>query len=131
MKATRQQITETMKLIIWDYEIDPYELYEVVTGKKGRIFHFDFERVFLRMLNRLSWFDLLDLLGIDFLRKNLSKDIINKIEIQELRDKYKFARKTLQGEPVSPSGWSDEYREKIRHTLFSDRWYSIKQASNK
>jgi hypothetical protein len=127
MDLSKEQISKIMRLIIWDYNIDPYELYEVVTGIKETVFHFDFERVFLRMLEWLSWYDLITLLGIDFLRKNLTNEIIDKIRIQELRDKYEYARKVLQGEPVSPSGWSIEYRERIQHTLLSNRWYRTKQ----
>ena len=52
-----------MKLIVWDYNINPYDLYKVVIGEKERIGQFDRERVFLRMIERLSWYDLINILG--------------------------------------------------------------------
>jgi len=53
----RERISRIMKHILWDYDIDPYELYEVVTRKRGRVGHFDEQRVLQRMLERLSWYD--------------------------------------------------------------------------
>lgn len=108
-----------MKHIIWDYDIDPYELYEVVTGKIDRAGHFDAQRVFLRMLERLSWYELLDLLNLE---------TIAKIRHRDVREKYEYVRKILQGETVSFSGWDPESREKVRDTLLSHRWYRAEQA---
>lgn len=123
-KLNKKDISSIMRLIIWDYDIEPYELYRVVTGERERAGQFDRERVFLRMLERLSWYDLINILGLDFIKRNLTKDIITKIRNNDLKERYEFIRKVLQGEAVSFSGWDPEYREKIRHTLLSNRWYS-------
>ena len=121
--TSKKDIREIMKLIIWDYNIDPYKLYEVVIGKRDRIGQFNAQKVLVRMLERLTWYDLLELLGIDFIKKSLSKEIINKIRFKDLKNKYEFTRKVLQGEPVSFSGWSIEARKRVKHTLLSNRWY--------
>jgi hypothetical protein len=115
-----------MKHIVWDYDIDPYELYEVIAGKIDRAGHFNAQRVFLRMLERLSWYDLLDLLGIEALNDLLNPETIAKIRHRDVREKYEYVRKTLQGEAVSFSGWDPESREKIRNTLLSHRWYRVR-----
>ena len=117
-------IREIMSHIIWDYDIDPLDLYEVVTGHRDKVGHFDSKRVLIRMIERLSWYDLVNLLGIDFLKDNITPEIINGIRHKDFREKYEFVRKVLQGEAVSFSGWNPEYREKIKHTLLSNRWYS-------
>lgn len=116
-------IREIMRNIIWDYNLDPYDLFEVVTGKSGKAGHFNSELILLRMIERLSWYDLINLLGIDYLKKNITSDIIARIRDNNLKEKYEFVRKVLQGEAVSFSGWSPGYRKKIEHTLLSDRWY--------
>jgi hypothetical protein len=41
-----------MKHTVWDYAVDPFELYEVVTGKREKVGHLDAQRVFLRMLEK-------------------------------------------------------------------------------
>jgi hypothetical protein len=119
----KSKIRAIMKLIVWDYDVDPYVLYEVVTGKRDKVGHFDAERILIRMLERLSWYDLLNILGMAFLRSALTPQVIKKIRLMDVREKYDFVRKVLQGETVSFSGWSPLYRERIKHTLLSDRWY--------
>jgi hypothetical protein len=117
------KIRSIMKLIVWDYDVDPYVLYEVVTGKRDKVGHFDAERILIRMLERLSWYDLINILGMEFLRSALTPQVIKKIRLMDVQEKYDFVRKVLQGEAVSFSGWSPLYRERIKHTLLSDRWY--------
>ena len=124
----RERISRLMKHILWDYDIDPYELYEVVIGKRERVGHFDRERVFQRMLERLSWYDLLDLLGVDALRERLVPEAIARIRRPDVRERYEHIRRILHKEAVPLSGWDPEYREKVRHTLLSHRWYRAEQA---
>lgn len=126
--SDKEGIRRIMKHIVWDYDMDPYELYEVVTGKIDRAGHFDAQRVFIRMLERLSWYDLLDLLGMEALGILLSPGTIAKIRHRDMREKYEYVRKVLQGETVSLSGWDPESREKVRNTLLSHRWYRAEQA---
>jgi hypothetical protein len=80
-----------------------------------------------RMFERLSWYDLVKLFGIDELKRQLTEEAISRIRIETLREKYEFARDILHGNTVSFSGWSPEYREKIKHTLLSNRWYRTEQ----
>jgi hypothetical protein len=124
----KESIRRIMKHIVWDYDIDPYELYEVVTRKREKAGHFDVERVFIRMLERLSWYDLLDLLGVDALRGLLSHETVSKIRLGDVREKYEYVGKILQGKAVPFSGWDPESREKIRGTLLSHRWYRAREA---
>lgn len=117
------EIAKIMKMVIWDYDIDPLDLYDIVTGKKTEIGTFNKERVLIRMIERLSWYDLINILGIEYLKKNINRELLKHLRFEAIRNKYEFIRKILQGEVVSFSGWSPEYREKIRHTLLSHRRY--------
>lgn len=116
-------IQTALRGIIWDYDVDPDELFEVITGKREKSGPFDAERIFVRMLERLSWYELIELLGLEFIKNHLSEDIIRKIRFKALRGRYETIRKVLSGDPLSFSGWDHEYREKIKHTLLSNRWY--------
>ena len=113
-----------LKSIIWDYDVDPDELYGVMTGQRSKAGPFTFDRLFVRMLERLSWYELLDLLGMDYIKEHLTEDIIGKIRFKTLRGRYETVRKLLSGHLVSFSGWHPQYREAIKHTLLSNRWYS-------
>jgi hypothetical protein len=119
--ATQSALME----IIWDYDCDPDELLEVISGKRAKAGPFDMKRLFLRMLERLSWYELIDLLGMEYIKEHLTEDIVRKIRFKTLRGRYETVRKFLSGNPVSFSGWNPEYREEIKHTLLSNRWYRI------
>ena len=121
-------IRSIMKHIVWDYDVDPYSLYEVLVGKRTREAHFDAKRVFVRMMERLSWYDLIDLLGVEGLRSRLVPETIAGVRHQDVRERYEYARKVLHGEPVPASGWDPHTRERLRNTLLSHRWYSAEQA---
>lgn len=85
-------------------------------------------KIFVRMLERLGWHDILTIVGVETVKALLSKEIISTIRQPELRERYEFIRSILFGETVSFTGWGDEYYQKIKHTLFSDRWYRSQQT---
>jgi hypothetical protein len=116
-------IKKLLQPILWDYEIDPFEFYQVAIGKKKMIGLFNQERALIRILERLNWFDVLTLLGINFLKENLSSNIVNKLRIGGLRRRYEIVQKILRGEPVSFSKWNSETRKRLRHSILSHRWY--------
>lgn len=124
----------TLKKIFWDTSLSGAELYSILISSKNRG-DLSQEKIVLRMLERLGWHTILDLIGIEKTRLLLTKEIISKIHQRELRERYEFIRAVLSGEPVSFTGWGDEYYppaeragQKIKHTLFSNRWYRTQQA---
>ena len=119
----KDAMESVFKSIIWDYNVNPDELIEVITGKKEKAGPFDAERLFVRMLERLSWYELVDLLGIKYIKDNLNESAIKKIRFNLLRERYETIRQILSGATLSFSGWDHEYREKIKHTLLSNRRY--------
>ena len=123
ISADKSKALPALKTIIWDYDVSPGELYEVITGQRPKAGPFTFDRLFVRMLERLSWYELIDLLGMEYIKEHLTPDIIGKIRFKTLRGRYETVRKLLSGHPVSFSGWHPQYREEIKHTLLSNRWY--------
>jgi len=60
------KLTEKLiKRILWDYTISPESVYAVISGKKLKCAHWDINQIFVRMLERLSWYDLLHIYGVD------------------------------------------------------------------
>ncbi|MDY0092876.1 MAG: hypothetical protein RBT80_09280 [Candidatus Vecturithrix sp.] len=119
----KAEIRKLLHPILWDYDIDPYHLFQVAIGCKERVGSFTQQTALIRMLERLSWYDLIRLFGLEELTRLLTPDLIAQLRFPELRERYELVRKVLHGEPVSFSGWSPEYRQKIRRTLLSHRWY--------
>ena len=124
----REEIRRIMKHAVWDYDVDPFELYEVVLGTRDKIGYFDAERVFLRMIERLSWYDLLDLLDLNGIRTRLTTRVIGLLRQRDQRERYEHIRRVLSDEAVPISGWDPRYREKVRNAVLSYRWYRAEQA---
>jgi hypothetical protein len=119
----KDALRAVLKSIIWDYDVNSDELFEVITGRREKAGPFDAERLLVRMVERLSWYELIDLLGIKYIKDNLNESAIKKIRFNLLRERYETIRQILSGATLSFSGWNPEYREKIKHTLLSNRRY--------
>ena len=119
----KNEIVKMVKGAIWDYAIEPFDFYLIALGKKAKLGFFNQERALLRLLERLSWYELLALFGKDFLKENLTVELITKIKRPEIRQKYDLARKVLQGGAISTTGWSAENRKRIKASILSDRRY--------
>jgi hypothetical protein len=118
------EIRKLLKGVVWDYNIDPYDLYLIALGKKEPIGLFNEERSLIRFVERLRWHELLELLGAEFLRENLTRDLIAKLYPPGIRKRYELIYSILHGETVSPSGWSAENRERLKASVLSDRRYN-------
>jgi len=123
-KKLSEDTYRILKRLTWDYEIPPEDVYAVINREKDHAGHWDFEHLFIRMLEQLSWYELLDLLGKEALTEYLNRDAISKVRLASLREKYERLRNILRGNPVSFTKWGPEYRDEVRDTLFSNRWYS-------
>lgn len=120
----RETINRTLKGVIWDYNIDPFDIYLIALGKKESIGFFNKERSLLRLLERLSWYEVLLVFETDFLKENLTRNLISKIRNVQLSERYELIRKILHGETLSLTGWDIKNRERIKSSLLSNRWYS-------
>ena len=119
----RKEIINKIKSVYWDYNVDPAEIYLTVMGRSNAKGFFTKEKILLRLIERLSWYELIDLVGKEYLTKNLNKTIIEKIRNPQIRNKYESIRKILQGEAVSTAGWSDQNRKRLKASILSDRRY--------
>ena len=123
-------IRKLLQPFIWEYFIDPLDVYILVRGKtigestSGSVFNQ--ETMFIRLLERMPWFQLLEVFGITFLKKRITQRIIKKLRDPLLREHYESVRCILHGKTLPFSGWRTEYRQKIRATLLSDRRYCLK-----
>ena len=121
-------VEKILKPILWDYDINILDFYHVAVGIKERVGSFNQQRAFIRILERLGWYDILELFGIQFVKEHLTPEIISQLRFSDLGKKYDLIRRVLHGEPVSLSGWSAETRQRARNTVLSNRWYSTESA---
>jgi hypothetical protein len=117
---------QALKNIFWDYDTGKLFLDKIIKYNYSDIDAYELRLIINRMFERLSWYELLDIMGLDQIKKYLTKENINRLHNKQLRDRYERIRKILFREPISVSGWDTEYAEQIKATLLSNRWYSIK-----
>ncbi len=123
---THKEKCQILCSIVWDYQVDGEKLLEVLTGFRETEGPFNQEKLFLRMLERLPWHDILGLVGIEFVKHNLIPQRIAKLHLPQQRNRYERIRKILHGEPLSFSGWNPRHRQKYQSTLLSNRWHRTK-----
>ena len=118
-----------LKSLYWDYEVDASRLVDIISGNiPDTDSQFSRERIFVRMLERLNWLDIISILSKEQIAVLLTPAAVSSIRFNDLRERYEFIRKVLSGETVSFTGWGDEYYQKIKHTLLSNRWYRAQQT---
>ena len=121
MLPKRMTETDIKNALVWDYEVDAVEFVRLLRGEIEKVVPFDRERALLRAFERLGWYDLVYLLGIDEIKKILRPDFIKKFRSRDLRARYEFISKILHGEPVSFSGRDSEGSAWLRSAAVSNR----------
>jgi hypothetical protein len=125
---TQSEIKDLLQPILWDYDLEAYEFYRIARGERQGIGFLNQERAIVRILERLGWYEILGLLGLDFIKEHLTPELIAKLRFPEQKRKYEIIRKILHREPLSFPGWSAETRARARNTVLSDRWYCTEPA---
>lgn len=121
---TREEKYNALKKIFWDYDVDLLPLDKFIKIETDNIDEYIYNLVVIRMLERLNWYDIIDILGIEQLKKILVSDIINRLRSIELKERYERIRRILFKESLPLSGWDPEYIKRIKTTLLSNRWYA-------
>jgi len=121
LMLNKEQVFSLIKPLLWDYNLSADGIYALLSGEKAEAGPFDFNRLFIRILERLPWYDVVSIFGISNLKKLLIPAHINQIRNKELKERYEYVGKVLRGETVSFTGWSAKSRERVKHTLLSHR----------
>jgi len=92
------KIEERHKLfrqIMWDYNISPDDVDDVLLGRKDMAGHYNKQTVFIKLLESYPWFTILQIFSPEELKLLLSDDVVKKLRIKSLRTKYEFVQKRL------------------------------------
>jgi hypothetical protein len=81
---------------MWDYNISPGDVEAVLQGKRDSIGHYNTKAIFVKLLESVSWFTIVQLFSPEELRELLSDDVIKKLRFKTLRTQYEFVQKRLQ-----------------------------------
>jgi hypothetical protein len=111
-----------LTLIFWDYNTDKLPLNKIIERDVNSIDDYEYKLIVARMLERLNWYELMDIFGIELIKRILSSEITGRLRNKELKERYERIRRILFREPLPFSGWDPEYRKRIESTLLSYRW---------
>jgi len=87
---------------MWDYTISVEDLENLLSGKANRAGHYTKQSLFLKILETYPWFTIIQFFTIEEIKSLLTDDIIKKLKMPSLRNKYEFVKKRLQ-QDLSPA----------------------------
>ena len=85
-----------LRKLVWDYSYTPDELNKLLSGETKQLGHLTKRTLFVRAMESLSWFSVLELFGAQEALKMLNEGAINEIRSGALRKRYEFARTRLR-----------------------------------
>ena len=123
LNLSHDEKLKLMTSLNWDYLDTAEDMLAVIEGKLETSGVFTRDKLFVRSLERLSWYYITGLWGIEAVKKMYTPEIANRIWPKDLRKRYDFTLTVLRREPLPPARWGEEYYKQMWHPVFSDRWY--------
>lgn len=123
MTISKNEKIEIINSLNWDYDVSSQEMLDIVEGKKKATAVFTQEAIFIRCLERISWHRIVELWGIETIKKLYSPILLKRIRSKELRSRYDTIFRILRKEPVSIPRWGSEYCRRVQNAFLSDRWH--------
>lgn len=108
---------------MWDYNISPEEVDKLVKGETEFAGHYDINTLFIKMLNNLSWYEILEIFHIDKIKFLLTDEIISKLRFESIQNNYARLKRLLRNETVSTAKWDTENNGQTAYPILSNRWY--------
>jgi hypothetical protein len=123
MSVGKERKRKILQRAFWDRAIDPEEVADTLAGTRPPRGWLIAQRIMVRLLESVPWYDILEMLELVRVRELLGPDVIGKLRSKELQSRYDFARRVLQGESLSLAGWDSETRARAQNSTLSHRWY--------
>jgi len=92
----REKVKQLLVRVVWDYDISPEALLEVFESGKP-IGWMTRENLCARLLLRIPWYELLDVMGINVLKGMLSRDVILRVHAGDIRSWLLTASEVFNG----------------------------------
>jgi hypothetical protein len=91
-----EQRYSILRSLMWDYNIPVEQLEDVLSGKKINAGHYNRQLLFVKMLETYPWFTIIQFFTINEIKLMLTDDVIKRLRMPSLRNKYEFVKKRLQ-----------------------------------
>lgn len=91
-----QQRRKALQSIMWDYKISSVDLEKLLDGKIPRAGHYTRESLFIKMIEGLPWFTIIQILPVSDVKEMLTNEVIEALWPKSLQTTYKYVSKRLQ-----------------------------------
>jgi len=98
------QIKKLLAKAFWDVDVDPDELFLLLSGEKDQSGHITKERLFRRLMETYSWYQILEIVPENQLDGLLCQKVISQLRNENLQKRYEALAEILRTNPVSASG---------------------------
>jgi hypothetical protein len=123
ISISHEEKLRLMRSLNWDYLDKPEDMLAVIEGRLESSGAFTRDKLFVRSLERLTWYSVLALWGVETIKELYTPSLASRIWPKDLRLRYEFAVRVLRRETLPPARWGDEYYQQMWHPVFSNRWY--------
>jgi hypothetical protein len=124
---TREEKLDLMKSLNW-YALDtPEEMLAVIEGTSESSGTFDTAKLFVKSLERLRWYSIIGLWGVENIKKLYTEDLANRIWPKSRRKEYDIAIGLLREDAIPTPRWGDGTLEQTWGSLLSNRWHCSEQ----
>jgi hypothetical protein len=117
---TYEEKLRLMDSLNWDYADKPEDMLAVVEGRLHSSGALTRDKLFVRSMERLTWYSFIGLWGLETVKELYTPEIAGRIWPKERRRHYDFAIGILRGETVPAPGWGTEYYKSERYRFFSE-----------
>jgi hypothetical protein len=121
MALTHEEKLQLMRSLNWDYNTPCEEMLAVIENDVEGERPFDRSTLFTRSLERLRWGAVVELWGIERVKKLWTPEIRRRIWPPSRREDYDITFALLRGEPIPASRWGTGFFMSDRYRFFSDR----------
>ncbi|MBU1297841.1 MAG: hypothetical protein KJ963_06585 [Bacteroidetes bacterium] len=87
--------------VFWDYDFSEEELIDLLYGKITRLGFLDREKLIIRMITYLNWYDFIKLVPVNLLTQILNEKLLENISDEKIVKGLKVVKRLLQQESVS------------------------------
>jgi len=85
-----------LRPLLWDLNLSLEEASLLISDKNNSIKGVTAQDLYLKLLMSYSWYKLIDIFGIEFLKKNMIEVIVlNRLFPSELKKRYMYVRSIL------------------------------------
>lgn len=102
-QVPREKILSLIRAAFWDKTIDPEEIYQAILHHKASP-HLDLTAIYARLLQSWDWYLLRKIFSNQELLGILNDTVLTRIYPEDLREKYRYARKLLSSTIIPASG---------------------------